>query len=439
MRHGNQQADQGLRDHGRWDGPPERFGFGGGRRGRRGGPGSRARRGDVRAAALALLTERPMHGYEMIQELEERTDGVWRPSPGAVYPALQLLEDQGFVDRRRRSGQAAVLADRHRSRGGGQARATASRGTTSPRASTRQQFKLRDALGPIAVAARQVAIAGTPAQQAAAADHPRRHRGRSSTRSWPSRPPTPTPTATELIGHDLLDPPEQVVEIRPPRSRAQARERARGGVGIGHRHDTRGRCAVQHAEVPVAARRTPRLGVEHEVVVGQLDRAHPPARQRLRHRDLELTDRTLLVEVPHPRVGHRGERIGVVHQVRACARASPPTTSSPRGRARGSSCVDRHRHDVDRLAEPTHAVGRVVADHRDDGRPGALRGRSHAVPSPQNSRRSSGAPARSSSRSISTHSTPRLCANTFACGLMRVATNMPTVGARLGSRSSRSW
>src|SRR4249919_1945395 len=85
------------RERSRWDGPPERFGFGGPRRGRRGGPGRRARRGDVRVAALALLSERPMHGYEMIQELEERTDGVWRPSPGAVYPALQLLEDQGFV------------------------------------------------------------------------------------------------------------------------------------------------------------------------------------------------------------------------------------------------------------------------------------------------------------------------------------------------------
>ena len=59
--------------------------------------GGRRRRGDVRAAILALLDERPMHGYEMIQELEERTDGVWRPSPGAIYPALQLLEDQGLV------------------------------------------------------------------------------------------------------------------------------------------------------------------------------------------------------------------------------------------------------------------------------------------------------------------------------------------------------
>jgi DNA-binding PadR family transcriptional regulator len=61
----------------------------------RGGP--RARRGDVRAAVLALLAERPMHGYEMIQQLEERTGGVWRPSAGSIYPTLQLLEDEGLI------------------------------------------------------------------------------------------------------------------------------------------------------------------------------------------------------------------------------------------------------------------------------------------------------------------------------------------------------
>jgi DNA-binding PadR family transcriptional regulator len=51
----------------------------------------------VRAALLALLTERPMHGYEMIQELDNRTGGIWRPSPGSVYPTLQLLEDEGLI------------------------------------------------------------------------------------------------------------------------------------------------------------------------------------------------------------------------------------------------------------------------------------------------------------------------------------------------------
>jgi len=65
--------------------------------GPRGGGGPRARRGDVRAAVLALLRERPMHGYEMIQELQARSGGVWRPSAGSIYPTLQLLEDEGLV------------------------------------------------------------------------------------------------------------------------------------------------------------------------------------------------------------------------------------------------------------------------------------------------------------------------------------------------------
>jgi DNA-binding PadR family transcriptional regulator len=46
---------------------------------------------------LTLLLDRPMHGYEMIQELEERTSGMWRPSPGSIYPTLQLLEDEGLI------------------------------------------------------------------------------------------------------------------------------------------------------------------------------------------------------------------------------------------------------------------------------------------------------------------------------------------------------
>jgi DNA-binding PadR family transcriptional regulator len=51
----------------------------------------------VRAAILALLAERPMHGYEMIQEIEERSDGAWTPSAGSIYPTLQMLEDEGLV------------------------------------------------------------------------------------------------------------------------------------------------------------------------------------------------------------------------------------------------------------------------------------------------------------------------------------------------------
>jgi len=65
------------------------------------GPGrwgsGRMRRGDVRPLILAALATRPMHGYEVIQELESRSGGRWRPSAGSVYPTLQQLADEGLV------------------------------------------------------------------------------------------------------------------------------------------------------------------------------------------------------------------------------------------------------------------------------------------------------------------------------------------------------
>lgn len=72
-------------------------GGGGGGRGRRTRAGWRAQRGDVRAAVLTLLAEEPMHGYQLIQSISERTDGAWSPSPGAIYPTLSLLEDEGLI------------------------------------------------------------------------------------------------------------------------------------------------------------------------------------------------------------------------------------------------------------------------------------------------------------------------------------------------------
>ena len=59
--------------------------------------GPRARRGDIRAAILALLAEQPRNGYQIMQELAERTNGMWRPSSGSVYPTFQQLEDEGLV------------------------------------------------------------------------------------------------------------------------------------------------------------------------------------------------------------------------------------------------------------------------------------------------------------------------------------------------------
>lgn len=59
--------------------------------------GMRMGRGDVRSAVLALLAEEPMHGYQIIHEIEERSGGMWKPSPGSVYPTLQMLADEGLI------------------------------------------------------------------------------------------------------------------------------------------------------------------------------------------------------------------------------------------------------------------------------------------------------------------------------------------------------
>jgi DNA-binding PadR family transcriptional regulator len=86
--------------HGRHRGGPWGRGFPFGGPGFGGPPfarGGRARRGDVRAALLTLLAEEPRNGYQLMQEIERRSEGVWRPSPGSVYPALQQLEDEGLV------------------------------------------------------------------------------------------------------------------------------------------------------------------------------------------------------------------------------------------------------------------------------------------------------------------------------------------------------
>ena len=84
--------------------------------------GRRLRRGDVRAAVLVLLEESPRNGYQVIQELSDRSNGAWRPSPGSVYPVLQQLEDEGLVEidaaqsgktfRLTDSGKALVESDR---------------------------------------------------------------------------------------------------------------------------------------------------------------------------------------------------------------------------------------------------------------------------------------------------------------------------------------
>jgi len=76
------------------------------------GRGPQVRRGDVRAAILVLLAEEPMHGYQIIQALGDRSGGMWRPSAGSVYPTLQQLEDEGLVRGEEKDGRKVfVLTD----------------------------------------------------------------------------------------------------------------------------------------------------------------------------------------------------------------------------------------------------------------------------------------------------------------------------------------
>jgi DNA-binding PadR family transcriptional regulator len=91
--------------HGRGRSRPDRGEPRGPRRGRRGG---RAARGDVRTALLILLAEEPMHGYQLMQAVADRTDGAWRLSPGAVYPTIAQLEDEGLVQVTAEGGRKLV-------------------------------------------------------------------------------------------------------------------------------------------------------------------------------------------------------------------------------------------------------------------------------------------------------------------------------------------
>src|SRR5262245_917913 len=97
-RHGGTRGRHRRREYGggSWGGFGG-FPFGGFGPGGPFGRGRKARRGDIRTAALLLVAEEPRNGYQIMQEVEERSEGAWRPSPGSVYPALQQLEDEGLI------------------------------------------------------------------------------------------------------------------------------------------------------------------------------------------------------------------------------------------------------------------------------------------------------------------------------------------------------
>jgi DNA-binding PadR family transcriptional regulator len=163
-----QRGERGAHRHGRG-------GFERGRGGHRGrgfgGPfdgGRRANRGDVRAAVLALLDEQPMHGYQIIQELSSRSDGAWTPSPGSIYPALQLLQDEGMVTAAEADGKRVFTL----TAAGREQAAARGDGPLPWEAAARGEGdtfgQLRQAVGQVGAAVRQIGLAASEQQVAKA-------------------------------------------------------------------------------------------------------------------------------------------------------------------------------------------------------------------------------------------------------------------------------
>ena len=146
---------------GGWGGSGGGFGLGPG--------GPRARRGDVRAAILALLAEEARNGYQLIQEITERTQGMWRPSPGAVYPALSQLEDEGLVRAREADGKRLFeLTDEGRAHVSEHAERIGKPWEKVTAGVSASEHSLRDHFPQLVLAIRQVAETGDEAQIEAA-------------------------------------------------------------------------------------------------------------------------------------------------------------------------------------------------------------------------------------------------------------------------------
>jgi DNA-binding PadR family transcriptional regulator len=144
-------------------GPGGPFGFGGRRH--------RMRRGNVRAAILLLLEDTPRNGYQVMQELEERSGGAWRPSPGSVYPALQLLADEGLIrGETREGGTVYELTDAGRKHVEEHREQLGSPWEVAGHGVPEGARELMQLAAQVLIAAKQVTHAGNDAQAKAAAE-----------------------------------------------------------------------------------------------------------------------------------------------------------------------------------------------------------------------------------------------------------------------------
>ena len=131
-------------------------------------PATRMGRGDVRAAVLALLAEKPMHGYQIIAEIDERSGGTWKPSPGSVYPTLQLLADEGLIQAEESNGRKTYsLTDEGRFAADAASEQAAPWETSEARDSGKPTALAKAGID-LAQAAAQVARSGSPEQVKAA-------------------------------------------------------------------------------------------------------------------------------------------------------------------------------------------------------------------------------------------------------------------------------
>ena len=132
-----------------------------------GGRGRRMRRGDVRGEVLSALLDGPAHGYEVIRRLEEKSGGMWRPSPGSVYPTLQMLDDAGLVRSSEQDGRRTYeLTDEGRAEAEDAARAGTGGDPAGPWGGPQAEGHgaIKSAIIQMHMAARQVAMSGNPDQ-----------------------------------------------------------------------------------------------------------------------------------------------------------------------------------------------------------------------------------------------------------------------------------
>ena len=161
---------QGLIDMAQSGGQPD-FGrghFGGGHR------GPKVRRGDVRSAILDVLAVEPMNGYQIIQQIAERSGGAWKPSPGSVYPTVQQLEDEGLVEGTDGQGRRLLTLTEEGRRYVAEhpdemARTWAAFDAASEE-ETGSHGELKPVIGQVMGAVWQVVVSGTKQQQAEAAE-----------------------------------------------------------------------------------------------------------------------------------------------------------------------------------------------------------------------------------------------------------------------------